>query len=105
MTPGSAVRLELAASPHVKGPDSTERIMWTVVVTLLPVTFASVWFFGLGALLVVLAAIVFQVWSLLRVARLEAGFPSPELLRGARYVIPFVWEVGVAAYILHAFPA
>jgi electron transport complex protein RnfD len=57
MTHSADVRLELAAAPHVKGPDSTERIMWTVVITLLPVTLAAVWFFGLGALLVILGSI------------------------------------------------
>jgi Na+-translocating ferredoxin:NAD+ oxidoreductase subunit D len=47
------MNLQLAASPHLKGYDSTERIMWTVVLTLVPVILASVWFFGIGALLVV----------------------------------------------------
>jgi electron transport complex protein RnfD len=50
------MNLQIAASPHLKGADSTERIMWTVVITLLPVVGGAVWFFGLGALLVVLAA-------------------------------------------------
>lgn len=50
-------RLELAASPHVHSPDSTERIMWTVVATLTPVVSASFWFFGISALLVVTAAV------------------------------------------------
>ncbi|HSJ23427.1 MAG TPA: RnfABCDGE type electron transport complex subunit D [Longimicrobiales bacterium] len=50
-------RFELAASPHVHTPDSTERIMWTVVATLLPIVTASFWFFGVGALLVVTAAV------------------------------------------------
>ena len=47
-------RLELAASPHLKAPDSTPRIMWTVVVTLLPVVAMAVWNFGPSALLVIL---------------------------------------------------
>jgi Na+-translocating ferredoxin:NAD+ oxidoreductase subunit D len=50
-------RLELAASPHVHAGDSTERIMWTVVATLLPIIAASTWFFGVSALLVVAAAV------------------------------------------------
>ncbi len=50
------IRLELAPSPHIKSPDTTPRIMWTVVATLMPVVAASLWFFGLGALLVVAAA-------------------------------------------------
>lgn len=48
----NAIRLELAASPHLKGPDSTQRIMWSVLATLVPIVFASLYFFGLGALLV-----------------------------------------------------
>ena len=50
------IRLELAASPHLKGPDSTPRIMWTVVATLMPVVAAALYFFGLGALLVVVSS-------------------------------------------------
>jgi electron transport complex protein RnfD len=49
-------RLHLAPSPHIHAPDSTPRIMWTVVATLVPVIGASVWFFGLSALLVIAAA-------------------------------------------------
>lgn len=49
-------RLELVASPHLKAPDSTARIMWTVVATLVPVVAAAVWFFGLSALLVIASA-------------------------------------------------
>jgi electron transport complex protein RnfD len=45
-------RFELTASPHIKGPDSTARIMWSVVVSLLPVVGASVYWFGPSALLV-----------------------------------------------------
>ena len=52
------MNLQIAASPHLKGSDSTERIMWTVVITLLPVLAGAVWFFGLGALLVVAAATI-----------------------------------------------
>jgi Na+-translocating ferredoxin:NAD+ oxidoreductase subunit D len=50
------IRLELTAAPHVKGPDSTVRIMWTVVATLLPIVAASVYFFGPRALAVIIAA-------------------------------------------------
>ncbi len=49
-------RLELVASPHLKAPDSTPRIMWTVVATLVPVIAAATWFFGVSALLVIAAA-------------------------------------------------
>jgi electron transport complex protein RnfD len=49
-------RFDLTASPHIKAPDSTPRIMWSVVATLVPVIAASTWFFGLSALLVIAAA-------------------------------------------------
>lgn len=51
-------RLELVASPHLKGPQSTVRIMWTVVATLVPVVAMAVWSFGPSALLVIAAATV-----------------------------------------------
>jgi Na+-translocating ferredoxin:NAD+ oxidoreductase subunit D len=51
------LRLELTASPHVKAPDSTERIMWTVVATLLPIVAASSYFFGPRAIAVIAAAV------------------------------------------------
>jgi Na+-translocating ferredoxin:NAD+ oxidoreductase subunit D len=51
-----APRLELTAAPHLKAPDSTLRIMWTVVATLVPVMAASVYFFGPRALAVIAAA-------------------------------------------------
>jgi Na+-translocating ferredoxin:NAD+ oxidoreductase subunit D len=49
----NAARLELTAAPHLKAPDSTARIMWTVVVTLVPLIAAATFFFGPSALLVV----------------------------------------------------
>ena len=54
--PERSMTLELAASPHLKSPDSTPRIMWTVVVTLLPVVAAAVWNFGPSAALVIASA-------------------------------------------------
>lgn len=51
-------RFELTAAPHIKGPDSTPRIMWTVVASLVPVVLASIWYFGPSAILVIGAATV-----------------------------------------------
>lgn len=45
--------LVIAASPHLKGRDSTPRIMWNVVGALVPVIAAATWFFGPSALLVI----------------------------------------------------
>lgn len=54
--PSVEARLELTASPHVTAPDSTVRIMWSVVFTLVPVIAASVFYFGPSAVLVIAAA-------------------------------------------------
>ncbi len=50
--------LVVTASPHLKGPDSTPRIMWHVVLSLVPVVAVAGWFFGISALLVIAAASV-----------------------------------------------
>ncbi|MHB2032893.1 MAG: RnfABCDGE type electron transport complex subunit D [Gemmatimonadaceae bacterium] len=49
-------RLIVTASPHLKPADSTPRIMWNVVWSLVPVIVAAAWFFGVSALLVIAAA-------------------------------------------------
>ena len=57
MNPGPlAPSLIITASPHVKAPDSTPKIMWHVVLSLVPVVVSAAWFFGVSALLVILAA-------------------------------------------------
>jgi H+/Na+-translocating ferredoxin:NAD+ oxidoreductase subunit D len=49
-------RFIVTASPHLKAPASTPAIMWTVVGSLPPIVAASFYFFGISALLVILAA-------------------------------------------------
>ena len=49
-------RWVVSAPPHVTGPDSTPRIMWSVVASLAPATLAGFWLFGISAVMVVLAA-------------------------------------------------
>ena len=49
-------RFELTASPHIKGPDTTPRIMWSVVASLAPVVAAAVYYFGPSAILVIASA-------------------------------------------------
>jgi electron transport complex protein RnfD len=50
--------LVITASPHLKARDSTTRIMWTVVASLVPIVAASIWFFGPSAILVEGAAVI-----------------------------------------------
>ena len=56
MSPPLAPNLIVTASPHVRSQDSTPVIMWNVVGALVPVVGAAAWFFGVSALLVILAA-------------------------------------------------
>ena len=56
MSESVSPRLIITASPHLKPQDSTPRIMWNVVGSLVPVVVASAWFFGVSALLVIAAA-------------------------------------------------
>ncbi|MGD9265530.1 MAG: RnfABCDGE type electron transport complex subunit D [Lysobacterales bacterium] len=50
----SSVRI--TASPHVRSPQSTTQIMWSVVISLVPVVAFAIYSFGLSALLVIIAA-------------------------------------------------
>ncbi len=45
-----APKLELRTSPHVKRGVTVERIMFNVVLALLPIALFSVWQYGLSAL-------------------------------------------------------
>ncbi len=49
-------RLLLTASPHLKSPDSTPKIMWNVVGSLAPIVLVAIYFFGPSAILVIGAA-------------------------------------------------
>jgi len=50
-------RLIVSTSPHVRDEDSISRIMWTVVISLIPAVIAGTYFFGLRVLLVVLVSV------------------------------------------------
>ncbi|MDH5804606.1 MAG: RnfABCDGE type electron transport complex subunit D [Gemmatimonadota bacterium] len=60
--------LVVASSPHLGGRDSTPTIMWSVVMSLVPVVGASIYFFGPSAVLVIGAAsagAIFVEWLIL----------------------------------------
>lgn len=52
-----AKKITVSTSPFLHGSDTTPRIMWEVALSLLPVVAAAYYFFGLGALMLILAAI------------------------------------------------
>ncbi|MFP4021057.1 MAG: RnfABCDGE type electron transport complex subunit D [Halanaerobium sp.] len=49
--------LIVTSSPHVRSQDSVDKIMWSVVLALLPAVFAAVYFFSARAISVILAAV------------------------------------------------
>jgi electron transport complex protein RnfD len=51
-------KLVISPSPHVHGGDSVKKNMYGVIIALLPALAASIWYFGIGALIVTLTAIV-----------------------------------------------
>jgi len=56
--------LKVSPSPHVYAKDSTSKLMFGVIIALLPAFLATVWFFGWAAILVtgvsVLSCVVFE---------------------------------------------
>ena len=47
----------MSYSPHAKGGESVNSIMWNVVIALIPALIAAIWFFGIGAITVTLTAV------------------------------------------------
>ena len=61
--------LVISTAPFLQTPATTQRIMIEVLLTLVPVVAAAAWFFGVGALLTVAAAVLGAVgteWVLTR---------------------------------------
>ena len=49
--------LNVSGSPHVHGDESVKKIMWSVVIALMPAFLVSVFYFGLPALLLTLISV------------------------------------------------
>jgi len=54
-------RLVVSLSPHQKGDFQVDKIMWGVVIALVPSFLASVYFYGINAIKVVVLAMVFCI--------------------------------------------
>jgi electron transport complex protein RnfD len=50
--------LNISPSPHIHGKESTEKLMYGVVVALLPTLLVSVYFFGTGAIIVTATSVI-----------------------------------------------
>jgi len=59
--------LNISGSPHVHGTDSTKKIMYGVIIALMPTFLVSIYYFGLSTILVTLVAVascLFFEWSI-----------------------------------------
>jgi electron transport complex protein RnfD len=108
----SADNLIITASPHIRSLDSTPRIMWHVVASLVPVVLSAAWFFGVSALLQIITAVAAAllterftgkggaiadgsatITGLLLGLSLPAGFPLWMTALGAAFAIVFGKQV------------
>jgi electron transport complex protein RnfD len=50
--------LNVSPSPHLSSPETTRRLMYGVVIALIPALAASVYYFGMGAIIVTLTSVL-----------------------------------------------
>jgi len=73
--------LLVSGSPHIHKPESVSRIMWTVVISLIPAGIAGVIIFGWDALWITLVAVAaavlteltFEVWAKKKITVLDGS--------------------------------
>ncbi len=78
----SEPQLHVAASPHLHSADSTPRIMWTVVASLVPIIAVAVWVFGPSALLVQAGAVAGALLTERAIARRGSLLDGSALITG-----------------------
>ena len=64
-------KLYVSPSPHIHGGDSISKNMYGVLIALVPAFLVSLYFFGLGALIVTVASVFFCVLFGLRTVRIS----------------------------------
>lgn len=76
-------KLIVSLSPHVHGGDSVKKNMYGVLIALIPAFLVSLYFFGLGALIVTatsVAACLFFEWAIGKFLMKKRPQPSPTAL-------------------------
>ncbi len=53
--------LTVSLSPHQLGTNSVKKLMYGVLIALLPTLFISIWYFGLGAIIVILTSVLSSI--------------------------------------------
>ena len=56
-------RMEVSSNPHIRSKDSTDNIMLSVVIALMPATLFGVWNFGWYAAVVIVVTVATAVLS------------------------------------------
>ena len=77
--------LSVSGSPHIHGGLSTKKLMWGVVIAMVPALLASFWYFGLGAVKVVAVAVLaslFFEWAIAKFIMKE----KPSLTDGSAVI-------------------
>jgi electron transport complex protein RnfD len=72
----------VTASPHLRSPDATPKIMWNVVGSLVPVVATGAYFFGPSALLVTAAAMLGAVLTEALVGKPRAWHDGSAIITG-----------------------
>ncbi len=78
------MKLLVSASPHIRSGISIPKVMWMVVISLIPAFIGSVWFFGLRAVLLTVLSIASAVAS---EAITEKAFGRPITIKDGSAVI------------------
>ncbi len=68
---------DVAVSPHVGSSQTTKRVMWDVVIALIPALIAAFWFFGPRALMLVAVSVLAAVateWLCLKFMKRPVNF-------------------------------
>lgn len=69
--------LSISGSPHIHSPRSTDRIMWMVIIALMPALACSLYCFGLGAAIVTAGSVLVCLVTEYVISRYMLGRRTP----------------------------
>jgi electron transport complex protein RnfD len=90
--------LTVSGSPHVHADQPVQKIMWGVVLSLVPAYLVSLWYFGLGALIASLVAVITCIVTEYLVARYLLK-QEPTVLDGSAVVTGLLLAFNVPSNI------
>ncbi|MCM8760353.1 MAG: RnfABCDGE type electron transport complex subunit D, partial [Candidatus Omnitrophica bacterium] len=105
---GKSKMIEISCSPHIHSSETTTKIMWYVVIALLPATLGSIYFFGLDAFKVIVVSVlscyIGELISHLVFWRRLKSFDGSEIVTGLllAFVLPPsipLWMAGIGGFL------